>query len=105
MVLLLLRTSRPVPFGTFICSTVETNPFSRLVVTISGLFTSNIPRYVLDFALFKMQLNLFTGPLFIARFLAIAKNESERRHNRMDGSRVTEKRFFVPLEFEIPCYR
>ena len=33
---------------------VETNPFPKLVVIFSGLFTSNIPRYFLDFALSRV---------------------------------------------------
>ena len=34
---------------------VETNPFPELVIIFSGLCTSNIPRYFLDFANMKMR--------------------------------------------------
>ena len=38
------------PFGTCICSTCWDQSFSELVVIFSGLCSSNIPRYFLDFA-------------------------------------------------------
>ena len=38
------------PLGTSICSTCCDQPFSELVVIFTGLCSSNIPRYFLDFA-------------------------------------------------------
>ena len=48
---LLLRTPGPVPLGLAYVLLVETNPFLRTCRYFSGLCSSNIPRYFLDFAL------------------------------------------------------
>ena len=47
---LLLRTPGPVPFGACICSTCWDQSFFRTCRYFSGLCSSNIPRYFLDFA-------------------------------------------------------
>ena len=46
----LLRTPSPVPMGLAYVLLVQTNPFQNLSLFFSGLCSSNIPRYFLDFA-------------------------------------------------------
>ena len=58
---LLLRTPGPVPLGLAFVLLVDTNPFSKLVVILSGLCYLNIPRYFLDFASYYVNFRLNNG--------------------------------------------
>ena len=61
----LLRTPGPVPFGTFICCTCWDHSFSWTCGNLSGLCTSNIPWYFLDFVLSSFSIFIFTSAICI----------------------------------------
>ena len=49
--------------------------------------------------MYKIQLTLVTGHFSRTRFIPMAKHESESTYICMDNTRISEKRFLVPLGF------
>ena len=87
---LLLRTPGPVPFGTCICSNVATI-LSWTCRYFTGLCSSNIPRYFLDFTCLDILCSLADGQRI---YIGLSDTDQEGDMRWVDGSPVTYENYY-----------
>ena len=74
---------------------VETNPFPKLVVIFSGLFTPNIPGYFLDFL--SMYLLLRMNDMLDIFYMGLVQLSGARNKQNLQNEKFLSKVEFEPM--------